>query len=132
MALTDSTEAEVLKYLFGRIPFTPPPTYYVGLSSTQVNEDGSGVTEPSSGGYARVAIPNTTVGFTFSGGQITNGTQIAFPTATASWGQQVEIEFFDQSSGGTVKMRGSLSPVQTIDTNQRIYFDPGDLSIQAL
>lgn len=127
MALTDSTEAEVLQYLFGRISFVPPPLYYAGLSSTVVNENGTGATEPSGGAYARVAIPNSTVGFTFSGGQILNGTQIAFPTATAPWSQQNYILFFDQATGGTVKMRGSLSPAQTIDTNQKVFFDPQDL-----
>lgn len=128
MSLTDSTEKEVLRYLFGRIPFTPPPLYYAGVSSTDINEDGTGATEPSGGNYSRVAIPNIDgVGFNFSGGQITNGTQVSFPTASAAWGQQNFIAFFDQSTGGTVKMRGSLSPAQTILTNERMFFDPQDL-----
>ncbi len=79
MALTDSTEKEILRYLFGRIPFTPPPLYYAGVSSTAINEDSTGATEPSGGGYTRIAIPNIDgVGFNFSGGQITNGTQVSF------------------------------------------------------
>ena len=131
MALTDSTEAEVLQYLFGRVYFAPPPVYYAALSSTEINENGTGATEPSGGGYARVAIPNNATNFVLSGGQILNGTAIAFPTATGPWSQQNYIAFFDQSTGGTVKMRGSLSPAQTIDTNQRLFFDPNDLSLSA-
>mgnify|MGYP001575062174 CR=1 FL=1 len=127
MALTDIQEAAILQYVFGRVSFTPPPLWFAGLSSTEITEAGTGATEPGIGNYARVAIPNSTVGFTYSGNQITNGTQIQFPTATISWGQLNYLFFSDLASGGSIYARGSLSPSQTIGVNQRLFLDPGDL-----
>lgn len=131
MAFSNPYEEAVLRFVFGRRSFTVPPTYYAGLSSTPPNEDGlTGITEPSGGNYSRVAIPNDAVnGFTFTAGQITNGTQISWPLSTAPWGEQTYVFFSDQPTGGTVGPRGSLSPAQTIDSNQRFYMDPGDLSM---
>lgn len=130
MALTDYEEGRILKYLFGQVPFTPPPVYYVGLSSTPVLENGTGASEPSGGNYSRVAVANLTTSFTYSSNQITNaGTAVIFPTASASWGQQNYVAFFDQATGGTVNISGSLSPSQTIDVNQRLQFSAGDMVI---
>jgi hypothetical protein len=131
MAFSNPYEEMVLRYVFGRRSFTVPPTYYAGLSSTPPNEDGlTGITEPSGGGYARVAIPNDEVnGFQFAAGQVTNGTQIAFPLSTGPWGEVTYVFFSDHPTSGTVGPRGSLSPAQTIDTNQRFFMDPGDLSL---
>lgn len=130
MALTDYEEGRILKFLFGNVPFTVPPVYYVGLSSTPVQEDGTGATEPSGMNYSRVAVANLTTSFTYLGNQITNaGTPIIFPTASASWGQMNYAVIFDMSSGGTPSLSGSLSPSQTIDTNQRLQFSQGDMVI---
>lgn len=130
MAFTDYEEGRILKYLFGQVPFTPPPVYYIGLSSTPILENGTGASEPSGGNYSRVAVANLTTAFTYSNNQITNaGTAIIFPTATASWGQQNYVAFFDQPTGGTVSVSGSLSPSQTIDVNQRLQFSQSDLII---
>lgn len=130
MALTDYEEKRILAYLFGQIPFTPPPVYYVALSSTPIAEDGTGATEPSGGNYSRVAVANLTTSFTYANNQITNaGTAIIFPTASSSWGQQNYVGFFDMATGGTPSISGSLSPSQTIDTNQRLQFSVSDLVI---
>lgn len=51
MSFSDYWEDATLNHLFGKAAYTAP-TIYVGLSTTQPAEDGTGVTEPSAGGYA--------------------------------------------------------------------------------
>lgn len=55
---------------------------YVGLSSTEPNQDGTGVSEPSGGGYARAHL------LTFSdpvNGEVHNVNPVVFPPSVASW-----------------------------------------------
>jgi len=131
MALTDPAEQEILRYLFGRVSFNPPPIWYIGLSTTPINDDFTGVTEPSGGNYARVGVSNDTNSWTFSAGQITNGTIIQFPIPSASWG---DISYFfmadTATASGTPRLRGSISPSQTIEANAQPKFDTGTLAIQ--
>ena len=58
MPLTNAIKAAVLDALYGKATLTVPDTLHVGLSTTAPNPDGTGFTEPSGGGYARVAVPN--------------------------------------------------------------------------
>lgn len=55
---------------------------YIGLSSTTPLEDGTGVTEPTGGGYARVRIESFTAP---ANGAIKNSGVILFPQSTSEW-----------------------------------------------
>ena len=129
MAASDYVETIIQKLMFGRVPATFPPTYYYGLSSTPIADDGSGITEPSGGGYTRVSYPNTSDLFSFPGGAAANGTAIQFPTASLSWGGANYWFSSDMSSGGTMHFRGSINPAQTINAGDRPYFEIGSLTI---
>jgi hypothetical protein len=50
---SDYWENKILDHIFGKGNYTPP-TIYVGLSTTDPTDDGSGLTEPSGNGYTRV------------------------------------------------------------------------------
>lgn len=130
MSFTNYLEAAVLDLVLGNVSFTPASPIYVGLSTTAINDDGSGITEPS-GGYARVAMPNNSAGWNAaSGGNKTNGTAIIFPTASASWGQVTYFFIADGSGGGAnVWVKGSVNPSQTINQNDSVRFAVSDLSI---
>lgn len=58
-AFTEYASAAILNSLFGKTSnfgaLATAPSLYLGLSSTQPGPAGAGVTEPSAGGYARVA-----------------------------------------------------------------------------
>lgn len=128
MSASDVTESAVLKALFGRTTLSPPPVYYMGLSSTEINEDGSGATPPSDGNYARVAFANEPNSFTHSSGQVQNGTIIQFATASDTW----NVNYWhmnDAASGGTVHFKGSVNPSQTVTVNQQLRFPVGGLTI---
>ena len=70
MAVTKNYSNTMLQNLFSGA--------YIGLSTTQPNVEGAGVTEPASGtGYARVAA--SAGGFSASNGAITNNNYLYFP-----------------------------------------------------
>ena len=56
--------------------------FYVGLSSTQPNAAGGGVTEPSGMGYARAKINGFTAA---SNGTVKNKSEILFSRSTGVW-----------------------------------------------
>ena len=59
-------------------------TFYVGLSSTPPNADGTGISEPIGGGYSRAMMPAFT---TPANGVIHNSSAIVFPNSTNEWFQ---------------------------------------------
>lgn len=130
MPLTNYQESLILKYMFGIASWTQDTMFYVGLSTTHPDNNGQGASEPSGGGYARVAVPTGANFFRYNAdNSITNGTVIAFGTSTASWGQIQSVPFFDQAAGGSVRFYGSLSPSQIIGANEVLRFEQNDVRL---
>lgn len=132
MAVITTQARSILQYLFGKQAFTPVTTMYVGLSTTNPGADGSGITEPSGGAYARVAVTNNNTNWVLdSGGAalVDNGTQISFPESTASWGTITHIFIADALSGGNILYYGTLSATRTVATLTTIYFPVGALDV---
>lgn len=63
MPKTNYANAQIQSALYGGSSLGAPATWYVGWSTTQPNQDGSNVTEPSGNGYARVAVTNNATNF---------------------------------------------------------------------
>jgi len=130
MSFSDYLENEVLDHIFGGADFPRPATVYVALSTANPGEDGSGIAEPSGGAYARVAVTNNGTNFpAAAGGSKSNGTDITFPEATASWGTITYFAIFDASSGGNMLLYGALSSSKQVDTGDTLKFVTGDLTV---
>lgn len=129
MSASDVVESAVLRALFGRTPLSPPPIYYMGLSSTEINEDGTGKTEPTDPSYARVPFANEENSFTHSAGQVQNGTIIQFPTASDTWNANYWFMSDHLTNAGTIHFKGSINPSQTVTVNQQLRFPVGGLTI---
>lgn len=110
-----------------------PGTWYLGLSTTTPNADGSNFTEPFGGSYARVAISNNSTNFpaaTSSNGVTskTNGAKFTFPNPTGLWGAITWYGLFTSSSGGTPEYFAALdTPVTVQNGNTPVEFDVGNL-----
>lgn len=108
-SFTDYLENNVLNHIFGGADFTRPATLHVGLFTTLPNDAGTGGVEVTGAGYARVAVTNNSTNFpAASGGSKSNGTQIQFAQATASWGNVKGFGIFDASSGGNLLVASYL------------------------
>ena len=103
-------EAQVGKNAFGT------QTAFVALSSTTPNINGTGVTEPTGGAYARVSTSAATWG-TASGGSISNAQAINFATATADWVGGANLThgvLYDAASGGNMIGFGALTVAKNV------------------
>ena len=98
-SITSEAERKMLDAMFGAQ--SVPANYYLGLSTTQPAEDGTGVSEPTIGvnGYARVDVPNTLAVSSFlaavSGDPSTkkNNGPLTFPTASGDWSGGTDFQW---------------------------------------
>jgi hypothetical protein len=118
----------MLNSLFGKTSnfgaLATAPAIYIGLSSTTPAEDGTGVTEPSTGAYARVlvAAANWAAATLADPSLLDNSAAITFPTATADWVAAANLTYmvaYDAATVGNFLGAGVLTvakPVLNGDT----------------
>jgi hypothetical protein len=133
MPFTATARQSILGHAVGIRAYTPPATYHIGLSSTQPTDTGTNITEPSGGGYARVAVTNNTTnwGVPTAGTDtnVSNLTAIDFGTASANWGAAVGWWFASTATtGGTIHMWGALTTPQTVNSGNPVSFPIGALT----
>ena len=134
MSFTHYMENKILDHVFGGGNYARPANLQVGLSVTQIQDDGSGMTEPAGEhGYARVQIPNDSESWqsaetdTSEGrGVKTNKIAIEFPEATADWGA---VTHFFLADGMNVIGHGMLDQVKDIRSGTVARFREGELVI---
>lgn len=131
MAITTYQANRLNNYLFGATSFTPNGTYYIGLSTTAINADGTGVTEPTGGGYQRVAVTNNKTNFTDStGGTVQNKVQFEFPESTTAWGTITHVFIVDSLTGGNILYYDALTTPRTVQTATILLFAINSMKIQ--
>lgn len=124
MSFSNYAEGKVLDHVFGISAYTQP-SLYVALSTTDPTDAGTGITEPSGDGYARVAHS----GWSRSGDTVSNSSEVTFPQATASWGTITHFAVFDALTGGNMVAHGALaSGGEAVNTDATPKFAVGDLS----
>lgn len=130
-SFTDYLENELLDHVWGGADYARPATLYVALSTTTIADDGTNMTEPAVGSYARVAVTNNATNWpAASGGAKANGTAITFPTATAGWGTILDFAIMDHITATTNMLAyGTLTTSKTIDSGDTASFAIGDLDI---
>jgi hypothetical protein len=100
------------------------------LSTTTINIDGTGATEPSGGAYARVGYVNSGGWTTPSIGTATNTGAITFAESTASWGTITYVFASDALTGGNIWWYDVLSPARTVASATTVLFAIGAVTIQ--
>lgn len=90
-----------------------PSEYYIGLSSTEPNVNGSSVTEPlSNTGYKRVKLENLSEP---ASGVITNKQAISFDESTSNWGTMSHFVIYDALESGNLLMYDTLSTPRNVE-----------------
>lgn len=119
-------ENALLDHVFKTSAYTVPTNLYIGLSTADPTDAGSGIAEPSGNGYARV---NHNSWDAASGGAIENTGEITFPQATGSWGTITHFFISDASTGGNMLAHGDLPTSKAITTNDTPRFADGAIDI---
>ncbi|MFH1716957.1 MAG: hypothetical protein ABIF19_06370 [Planctomycetota bacterium] len=124
---TDYWEDKILDHIFGKAVYAPP-TIYVGLSTSNPQDDGSGLAEPDGNAYARV---QTSPGdwSAASGGVVQNAGDVTFAKATGNWGTITHFALFDAATGGNMLAHGALSQAMAVGSSETARFAAGDLDI---
>src|SRR4029079_18633946 len=120
MGLVDSDANALLDLVLGT-PGLLPATVYIGLMTTVPNANGSGVSEPSGFGYARVAVLNNSTQWTNAVGPIKkHANDIVFPAASGGgWGDIIYAGIFDAATAGNLRLAVPLAVTRTVlDTDQ--------------
>ena len=120
---------KIQDYLFTGVAFTPPTTYYIALSTTEPQVDGTGVTEPSAGNYARIPIEKNTTNFTTAvSGVVKNKITLIGNESTSAWGNLPYFAVYDTPIGGNVLWGGALVNPRNIDIEMQLVIDPNGLT----
>lgn len=134
MSFGNRTAQALLNSLLGKTSnfgaLASRPTLYIGLSSTTPNEDGTNVTEPSGGGYARQATaPSDWSGASLADpSEASNLTLIDFGVATADWLSGDDLVcgvVYDAASGGNYIAQLTLSSQVPVLEDDLVQFSIG-------
>ena len=126
---SDFLENELLDHVLGNAAYTAPASVYIALFTAAPSDTGGG-TEATGGSYARVTVTNNATNWpAASGGAKSNGTEIAFAEATASWGTVVAFGIFDAVTAGNLLYWADLTTTKVIDSGDTAKFAVGDLDI---
>ncbi len=125
-SLSNYVENEVLDHVLLTGDWAQPTTLYVGLSTADPTDDGSGIAEPGAGAYARVSHAAWDV----SSSRATENTgTISFPEATASWGTVTHFFISDAPTAGNMIAHGALSASKTIGSGDNASFQDGAIDV---
>jgi hypothetical protein len=107
-------------------------TWYVGVSTTSISEDGSGISEPSdSNGYHRVAIQNNSSNFTSPANMtVKNTNPIVFDEVTADCGTVTDIFLSDVETGGKAAYYGKFTIPRPMPAQSNLTINAGDASFK--
>lgn len=117
---------KMLDHQFKNTAYTPATNLYVGLSTANPGDSGSGLAEPSGSAYARV---NKNTWDAAASGATENTGAITFPTATGSWGTVSHSFIADASTAGNILFYGALGTSQAVVNGNVVEYDDGELNV---
>lgn len=127
MPLSQYSDQALLNALLGKSTFTAPANYFIGVSSTFPNYDGSTITAPTDTAYARVSTVSSdwnaaNLGWpSFS----LNANTITFAQALANWCNGNPITYItvhDALTNGNFLGFGAANPPFTVSASQVLSF----------
>ena len=130
MSFFNFLEDNVLDHVVGKAAYTSP-TVYIGLSSTTPAEDGTNVTEPSTGAYARVTTGASDWN-SASVGATSNANAITFAQASADWVSGADLTYlvaYDAITVGNELFFGQLTVAKPVLDGDTASFPAGDIDI---
>lgn len=131
MSISAFQSNKMLDRQFGNVSYSVSTTLYIGLSTTPINFDGTGATEPVGASYARVAVTNDKTSWSNAAlGILTNIISFTFPESTGSWGTATYVGIWDASTSGNVLFYEALPVSRAIPTATTVLFVSGAFTVQ--
>lgn len=130
-AKTDYHEAAQLNVMRATTltAFTP----YLALSTTEIANDGTGITEPVGDGYAREPV---TLGAPVPGALVSDGSscqntvEVSFQANGGDWGEITWAAIYDALTVGNMRYYGELTAAKTIGNADILTFAIGAITIK--
>jgi len=137
MAISGATNLQsgyLLSRDFGGVTYTEPTTWYIGVSTTTINQDGTNATEPTDPAYARVSVDNNVTNWENLAVNVgrQNAISIEFPAATISQGTITYVGLWDSLTSGNIRYYAELINPKTVGIDDVLRFDVGNLQIRLL
>jgi len=126
-AMSDYLELKILDHITGRTAYTKPSAVYLGLSTGDFTDTGSGSSELTGNNYSRVSVAFDAA----ASGATSNTSAIDFAAASGNWGTVSHWALFDAATSGNALITGSFSASKTIETNDVLRIAAGDLDLTA-
>lgn len=125
-AFSDYLENALLNHVLRNTAYTSPSAVYIALSDADPGDDGSGLSEPSGGSYARVAAT-----FDAPSGGVCANQLVTFPQATAAWGggDLTHFAIMDAASGGNMLYHAALTTPKPVGDGDTAEFAAGELTV---
>lgn len=135
MPFFNTIKGNILASYFGSSATEMGTPLEIGLSTTEPQGDGTGITEPVGGSYTRLSVANTDAEWDLSaaGDFIENVNEQSFPIATGAWGI---IGWFVIYESGSPKFFGPITDVlgnsvtKDVQNNNHFWFVATGLKIQ--
>ena len=123
-AISNYLENKLIDTTLRGVGYTSPAAVYLGLFVSNPGEAGDG-TEVTGGSYIRKRI---TFGLP-TDGAASNDAEIMFPVASANWGTITHVAIYDAESTGNLLFYGTLTNTKTIQTNDQLKINAGDITV---
>lgn len=123
---TDFLEDELLDHVLRNAAYTAPVTVFAALSTTTINDDGTGMTEPVGNGYARTAIV-----FDAPVAGVVDNQLVTFPQASGgNWGTITDMAIMSLAVAGDMLYYGVLTAPLAVNDTDTARFSAGALTVQ--
>ena len=130
MAFSTNYRNKLIKECFGNVAVTQPTIWYLGLSTTEIDANGSNITEPqASVGYTRTEIPNDNTNWsTAANGIISNLLAISMSEVSTDVGKIASIFLADTENGDALVWKTiPLDQRKELQEKTTVFFDAGNL-----
>lgn len=132
MSKSNTFETQLLALVFNAtaLPWAAAADLFIALHTADPDEAGAQNTnEATYGGYARVQVPRTNVGFTVSGNAVTNAALVQFPQCASGSSTITHFTIGTAGTGaGTVLYRGALTSSLAVSSGIQPQFAAGALT----
>lgn len=123
-AISNYLENKLIDATLRGLAYTSPLNVYLALFTTDPTDAGIGV-EVVGGAYARKEI---TFGVD-SNGASSNIVEVLYAVATANWGTVTHVGIYDALTAGNMLYYGVLTNSKTIQTNDQLKVNAGDITV---